>query len=159
MLKLFLFSVWIMFHPVHVTLTSIDYVKERRELEVFVKLYYDDFLLECSKEGNDTESLISARVNDDLKQLMERYLNDKVIIKINSKKVQGRLKDINVQDNEARVNLVFNDIQKPKEIVVRNLIMTDLYSDQANMVIIRVGDFEQGVKMTAEIREQSFKIK
>jgi len=90
---------------------------------------------------------------------MERYLNDKVIIRINSKKVQGRLKDINVQDNEARVNLVFNDIQKPKEIVVRNLIMTDLYSDQANMVIIRVGDFEQGVKMTAEIREQSFKIK
>ncbi len=159
MLKFVLFSVWIMFHPVHVTLTSIDYVKERRELEVFVKLYYDDFLLECSNEGIDTESLISARVNDDLKQLMERYLNDKVIIKINSKKVQGRLKDINVQDNEARVNLVFNDIKKPEEIFVRNLIMTDLYSDQANMVIIRIGDFEQGVKMTPEIREQSFKIK
>jgi len=159
MLKFVLFSVWIMFHPVHVTLTSIDYVKERRELEVFVKLYYDDFLLDCSKGGNDKESLSSARVNDDLKQLMERYLNDKFIIKINSKKVQGRLKDINIQDNEARVNLVYEDIQKPKEIVVRNLIMTDLYSDQANMVIIRIGDFEQGVKMTSEIREQSFKIK
>jgi len=59
MIKLALFSVWILFHPVHVTLTSIDYVKERRALDVFVKLYYDDFLLECSNEGRRLKSFWS----------------------------------------------------------------------------------------------------
>ena len=159
MLKFVLFSVWIMFHPVHVTLTSIDYVKEKRSLEVFVKLYYDDFLLECSKEGRELKAESSASGNDELRLLMEKYIGEKIIIKINDKEVHGKLKDFNIQDNEARVNLEYRDVQKPVSLTVKNLIMTGLYSDQANMVIIRIGDFEQGVKMTAEIREQSFKIK
>jgi hypothetical protein len=159
MIKLALFSVWILFHPVHVTLTSIDYVKERRALDVFVKLYYDDFLLECSNEGRRLKPSGSAEGNDELRLLMEKYLGDKIIIKINEKEVHGKLKDIGVQDNEARVNLEYRDVQKPATIAVENLIMTGLYTDQANMVIIRIGDFEQGVKMTSELREQSFKIK
>jgi hypothetical protein len=159
MIKLALFSVWILFHPVHVTLTSIDYVKERRALDVFVKLYYDDFLLECSNEGRELKPSGSAGGNDDLRILMEKYLGEKIIIKINDKMVHGKLKDIGVQDNEARVNLEYRDVQKPATIAVENLIMTGLYTDQANMLIIRIGDFEQGVKMTSELREQSFKIK
>ena len=37
--------------------------------------------------------------------------------------------------------------------------MTDLYADQSNMVIVKVNDFEEGVKLTSEITEQTFKIK
>jgi hypothetical protein len=37
--------------------------------------------------------------------------------------------------------------------------MTELYADQANMMIIRVNDFEEGVKLTPEIREQTFNLK
>jgi hypothetical protein len=38
------------------------------------------------------------------------------------------------------------------------LIMTSLYNDQSNMIIVRVNDFEEGVKLTSEKTEQSFKI-
>ncbi len=37
--------------------------------------------------------------------------------------------------------------------------MTGLYSDQSNMVIVRVKDFEEGVKLTPDITEKTFKIK
>jgi hypothetical protein len=37
--------------------------------------------------------------------------------------------------------------------------MTGLYTDQANMVIVRIKDFEEGVKLTSELTEQTFKIK
>ncbi len=159
MIKLILFSVWTLFHPVHVTLTSIDFVKEKRALEVFVKLYYDDFLLECTNEGRTVKKGGYTGNENELRVLMEDYLGDKLVIKINDKEVQGKLKDISVQDNEARVNLEYTDVKQPATIAVKNLIMTDLYSDQANMVIIRIGDFEQGLKLTSELREQTFKIK
>jgi hypothetical protein len=159
MIKLILLSGWIMLHPVHVTLTSIDYVKEKRALDVFVKLYYDDFLLDCLNDGRELKTEVSAGGNDELRLLMEKYLGEKIIIRINDNVVHGILKDIGVQDNEARVNLEYRDVQKPSTIAVQNLIMTGLYSDQSNMMIIRIGDFEQGVKMTSELREQSFKIK
>jgi hypothetical protein len=42
---------------------------------------------------------------------------------------------------------------------VKNLIMTGLYNDQANMIIVKINDFEQGVKLTSEATEQTFQIK
>jgi hypothetical protein len=159
MIKLILFSVWTLFHPVHVTLTSIDFVKEKRALEVFVKLYYDDFLLECTNEGRAVKTGGYTGNEDELRILMEEYLGDKIIIKLNDKEVHGKLKDLNVKDNEARVNLEYKDVKQPTTIAVKNLILTDIYADQANMMIIRIGEFEQGLKLTSELREQTFKIK
>jgi hypothetical protein len=159
MIKLILFSVWTLFHPVHVTLTSIDFVKEKRALEVFVKLYFDDFLLECTNDGRAVKKGGYTGNENELRTLMEEYLGDKIIIKVNDKEVHGKLKDINVQDNEARVNLEYKDVKQPATIAIKNLILTGIYSDQANMVIIRIGDFEQGLKLTSELREQTLKIK
>jgi hypothetical protein len=62
-------------------------------------------------------------------------------------------------DNELSINLLYQGDKKPKIISVKNLIMTDLYSDMANMVIVRINEFEEGVKLTPDIYEQTFKIK
>ena len=37
--------------------------------------------------------------------------------------------------------------------------MTDLHNDQSNMLIVRINDFEEGIKMTSDLTEQTFKIK
>jgi hypothetical protein len=37
--------------------------------------------------------------------------------------------------------------------------MTDLHSDQANMIIVRVNDFEEGVKLTPDMTEKTFNMK
>jgi len=90
---------------------------------------------------------------------MESYLKDKVIIKVNDKQLPGKLKDLNLADNEVSMNLVFSNGNNTATVTVKNLIMTGLYADQANMVIIRIKDFEEGVKLTSLITEQTFKIK
>lgn len=52
----------------------------------------------------------------------------------------------------------FSNGKHPETITVKNIIMTDLYADQANMVIVKVADFEEGVKLTPGLTEQTFKI-
>jgi hypothetical protein len=56
------------------------------------------------------------------------------------------------------MNLEYGFGKKPKSITVKNLIMTGLYTDQANMVIVRIREFEEGVKLNSELTEQTFKI-
>jgi hypothetical protein len=160
MLKLLVFSIWLFFHPVHVTLTSIDQDKGSDSLKVFVKMYYDDFLLDyyLFDSGNDSirlippEQLIPAG-------LVNKYIVEKVTIIVNNKELNGKLLKLDLIDNEVMVNLLYISARKPKVMTVRNLIMTELYADQANMMIIRVNDFEEGVKLTPEIREQTFNFK
>ena len=57
------------------------------------------------------------------------------------------------------MNLSYGSVNNISTITVKNLIMTGLYADMANMLIIRVHDFEKGVRMTPEETEQTFNIK
>ena len=159
MLKIFFFSVWLVFHPVHVTLTSIDYIPEMDSFKVFVRMYFDDFLLDCKLNGRDVQNKDFSINNSSSKDVMEKYLGEKIMIKVNEKQLSGKLLDMKLADNEISMNLAYSAGKKPKTITVKNLIMTSLYSDQSNMIIVRINEFEEGIKLTTDLTEQTFKIK
>jgi hypothetical protein len=159
MFKTLFFSILLLFHPVHVTITSIDYTPEMDSYKVFVRMYFDDFLRDCAINGGDIQNKDYSGDDSLLKNAMDKYLREKVIIKVNEKQLSGKLKDLKISDNEISMNLEYSSGKKPKTITIKNLIMTGLYPDQANMIIVRVNDFEEGVKLTADITEQTFKIK
>jgi hypothetical protein len=159
MFRTLIISIWLAFHPVHVTLTSIDYVPERESFKVFVRMYFDDFLLDSKVNGEVFQKERFSGDDSVSVRFMEGYLRDKVVIKVNDNLLSARLLDMNMVDNEVSMNLEYDYGKKPKSITVKNLIMTGLYTDQANMVIVRIKDFEEGVKLTSELTEQTFKIK
>ncbi|MFA5819575.1 MAG: DUF6702 family protein [Bacteroidales bacterium] len=159
MFKTLFFSIWLLFHPVHVTLTSIDYVPEMDSFKVFVRMYFDDFLRDNKLNGKEIQNKDFSTDNSSSRNVLEKYLAEKVIIEVNEKQLSGKLQDINLVDNEISMNLVYSTGKKPKTITVKNIIMTDLYSDQSNMIIVKISDFEEGVKLTADKTEQTFKIK
>lgn len=154
-----LFLIWFSFHPVHVSLTSIDYIPETNDFKGYIKIYLDDFILDSKKNGYEIDQKKFIGQDKPSLDLLEKYLNDKLIITVNGKAIRGKLKEIDVADNEVNINLLFNNGKNPENIIVKNLIMTDLYQDQANMIIVKVEDFEQGVKLTPEMTQSTFKIK
>jgi hypothetical protein len=159
MLKALLLSVWFIFHPVHVTLTSIDYIPEKDSLKVFVMMYFDDFLLDLNMSGEIKQGEDYSAGDSIPRGIMERYLHEKLIIRVNNKLLTGKLVDLEIVDNEVKLNINYIPVKDPDLIVVKNLIMTDLYKDQSNFVIVKINDFEEGVKLTSDITEQTFKLK
>lgn len=159
MFKILFYSLWFAFHPVHVTITSIDYVPETVSFKVFVRMYFDDFKIDCSlNEDTLQEDLFSGENPGSLK-IMQKYLNERLLLKVNDNQTVIKVKDFNVVDNEISINLECSSMKKPERIFLKNTIMTDLYTDQSNMVIVRVNDFEEGAKLTSDLTERTFIIK
>jgi hypothetical protein len=159
MLKTLLLSVFFLFHPVHVTLTSLDYSPEKGVFSVFVKMYYDDFLRDCklSKTGKEN---VDFSYNDSTSfSVMQKYMSEKVLVTVNDKPIGGKVQNMTLTDNEISINLEYGKVKKPKMVKVTNLIMTTLYSDQANMLIVKINNFEDGVRLTPELAEKTFIIK
>jgi hypothetical protein len=159
MLKPLIFSLWLLFHPVHVTLTSIDYIPKLESYKVFVKMYFDDFLNDCRLTGVYIDEGDFSVDNSSTNRIVEKYLSEKLVIKENSKILKGKLLQSKLADNELSIDMEYAGFKRPKSITVQNLIMTHLYSDMSNMIIVRVNDFEKGVKMTSDMTQQIFNIK
>lgn len=159
MLKSLAILTWLLFHPVHVTLTSIDQTPGSDSLRVFIKMYYDDFCIDYQlfAGNNSIENMTSEQPFPE--DLLNNYINEKVNIYINNKLLKGKLLNQDLSDNELRLNLAYKSDKKPKKITVKNTIMTGLYNDQANMTIIRINNLEKGIKFTPDSTEQTFCVK
>jgi hypothetical protein len=147
-----------MIHPVHVSLLSIDYAPDKEIFNVFLRIYFDDFLLDSGIKAEDQKNLNFSDSNLFTKEVIGNYVNIKIKIFINNKNIPAELESMDLSDNELRMNLLFYSVKKVKSIAVKNLIMTSLYNDQSNMTIVKVNDFEEGVKLTAEETEKTFEI-
>lgn len=156
MIKAILLYSWLIFHPVHITLSSIDYSKGSDSFKVFLKMYYDDFLLDS---GRPSEAAIApGPVNyDSLREQVAKYLENKFMIYADQKKLDGKLEDLKLINGEVVINMKFDLLNSAScKITVKNLIMTSLYNDQSNMMIIKVNDIEEGLRLTPEKTEHTF---
>ena len=150
MLKILILPILLIFHPVHVTLTTIDQVQGADSMKVFFRMYYDDFLRDyklydphCNLEKISVNQSFTA-------DLANKYFNDKVHIYINNKLLTGKVLTMNIQDNEIFLNLLYRSDKDPKKIKIRNQVLTGLYSDQTNMIFISINKNEEAMRLTPE---------
>jgi len=159
MLKALAISLWLIMHPNHVTMTSIDYVQGTDSLKVSCSMEFDDFLkdLQTIDDDRNLNKIFSKQPFPT--DLINMYFNSKVFIYVNKKLLIGKLLSANLTDNEIILNLIYKSDKKPKSITVRNMILTGWYSDQSNLMIIRVINFEKGIKLTPAHNEETFNVK
>lgn len=158
MIRLFVFSLWLAFHPVHVSLMSIDYAPEVKIFNMFLKVYFDDFLLDAGLGAEGGDKLVFQGNDEFTTVFLTDYVNEKVRIMVNGYPLKAELGKMDLSDNELRMYLTFGSAAKVRSITVKNQIMTSIYSDQANMLIVKVNDFEEGARLTVLDTEKTFDI-
>jgi hypothetical protein len=122
-------------------------------------MYFDDFLLDIRLSGENEPGVNFSSDDPKTRMIVEKYLNKRLIIRVNKKLLSGKLKVLEIVDNEVKLNIEYSKVRTPEIITVNNLIMTELYRDMANLTIVKVNEFEEGIKLTSDITEKTFKIK
>ena len=151
MLKVILLNtLLILFHPVHVTLTSIDQAQGSDTLKVFFRMYYDDFLRDYKQydpEFNMDKIQGDKTIPDDR---LNRYFNDRVRIYINNKLLTGKLSAVSNDNIEITLSLHYKSYMDPGKFKIVNEILIRLYSDQANMIYLNINKYQDAIKLTAD---------
>jgi hypothetical protein len=150
MLKILILPVLLIFHPVHVTLTTIDQLQGNDSLKVFFRMYYDDFLRDYTLFDPDYKPEKTSLNQSFPGDLANKYFNNKISIYINNKLLKGNILTVTIQDNEIFLNLFFISDKDPKKIKIRNQVLTGLYSDQTNMIFIKINQNEEAMRLTPD---------
>jgi ribosomal protein S24E len=150
MLKILILPIFLIFHPVHVTLTTIDQTEGTDSMKVFFRMYYDDFLLDYKLFDHD-HNLDKLSVTQSFpSNLANNYFNDKIHIYLNNKLLTGNVMSVTILDNEIFLKLVYRSEKNPKKIKIRNQVLIGLYSDQTNMVFININKNEEAMRLTPD---------
>jgi ribosomal protein S24E len=150
MLKLFILPILLNFHPVHVTLTTITQAQDSDSLKVFFRMYYDDFLRDYKLYDPSCNLEILSAAQSFPADLISKYFNDKVQIHLNNKLLTGKVLNLSIQDNEIFMNLLYPSDKNPQRIKIRNQVLIGLYSDQTNMIFIKINKNEEAMRLTCK---------
>lgn len=124
-------------HKTYLSVTEIEYSKEDESLQIVSRVFIDDFEKVLNKRyGKD----ISLSYKEDLKNhkdLMEKYLQDKLHIKIEGKPVSFYLLGSKFDADQIVLFIEADKVRDFKKIQVENLILTDLFDSQKNIVNIK----------------------
>lgn len=145
--------IWLMLvvlHPVHVSLASLDYDEAGGKFSLFIKVYTDDLELDCRYMTGDPELLLYHDGFIPDADILKRYFAEKIVIEVDGDLLKGTIGEVSSDAEEVRVAIDYKYSGEAKSISVENRIMTDIFSDQANLFIIRIGEREEAVKFTPE---------
>ena len=155
MLRALVISLWLITHPGHVTMTSLYFIQGTDSLKVSCRMDFDYFLKDLQTIDDDRNLIRLFSKQPFPTDLINQYFNSKVFIYVNNKLLTGKLLSTELNDNAINLNLIYRSAKKPKNITIRNLMLANWYSDQENLMIIRVNNIEKGIKLTPGHNEET----
>ncbi len=141
-----------LFHPVHVSVTSIEYIEEQSYFSVSFKIFTDDFeTILFTKYGVELKINEDSQPEDQI-PYFNRYISDSFHFAVND----GNRMDLRFErkgKNEDSVWLYYSFTghqQVIESATIHNAIMMDMFEDQMNLLIFKYLDFEKGYQFTKD---------
>lgn len=121
-------------HKFYVSIYQINYNQKARRIEITTRIFADDLNTVLQKKyqkktylGEDTETA------EDI-ILMQKYLSEKLLIKINNQKMSLKFIQKEMEDNTLICYYTIDKINKIKTLEIQNTALFDLSSDQQNIM-------------------------
>jgi len=153
-MKILSFVILLLLHPVHVSLTGIDYDTANRRWSLFVKVYSDDLEADMNLGSSSGEEFTGEEQDRYI-----QYLADRIIIMEDGRQLEMKLLNDETDGLEHRFNITAVGAKRFTGVTVMNRIMTRLYDDQANMVLFSFDGIEEGDRFTVTDTMKIYKVK
>jgi hypothetical protein len=144
---------WFCLHPIHVSVTEIEYDQKDEALEVMMRVFIDDLELSLRNHLNQPELNILDPKGSTTDELAEAYLAKHFKILLDNK-LQKTSYLGHEREGEALIFYIeVKAVKHWKTITVHNAIIMSTYDDQSNIVHVYVGDNVKSLRLTRNTQQ------
>lgn len=138
-------------HPIHVSVTEIEYNQKNKSLEIISRIFIDDLELSVRKQLNDEMlDLLNPTVPTTTDQLVSEYLKHHLIIRIDGKPAKINFIAHEIEDTAMICYLEIEGVKKLKQIEVTNSVIQEVHGDQSNLVHVTYLGPIKSMRLTRE---------
>jgi hypothetical protein len=160
MLKIIILSFFLTsLQTAHVSFLGMECIPDKGIIRTSLKMNYNDFIFDYRININDDQVFDPSGKIDTTVILLSKYLLDKIQISADDQNLKGKLTGIEFVNGHLNFELVYNYNKRAKNFKVKNTILTDVNRNQTNLLIFKYNDHEEGVKLSFEKTEHTFKVK
>lgn len=144
-----LLAVCFYLHPIHVSVTEIDYDEKDQALEIMMRVFIDDLELSLRNKLSQPElDILNPRKGQGVDILVSKYLEDHFRISLDGITQKAAYLG-HERESEAFVFYVeVKNVKKWKTISIFNDIIMATHNDQSNLVHVYVKDQVKSLRLT-----------
>jgi len=132
-----------LFHPVHVSVTSIEY--NQTGFDVSFKIFYDDFESIVAEKYNVRLNLGKPDEMENKANYFTRYISENFAIRVNNgPPLSLKFKSSKLVEKSIWLYFTLDCKENVNKVELFNRVMMDMYNDQMDLVMFKIGTFEEG---------------
>lgn len=124
-------------HKFYVSITKIEYVKEKNSLQIITKIFIDDIEDALQQQYNPSISLDTKKETTTADADLKNYILQKINIKVNGKPVKLDYIGKEYDTDMVVAYLEVTDVKELKTITVENKILFEMFPEQQNIIHLK----------------------
>lgn len=127
-------------HEFYLSVTEIEYRQDSKSVQVISRVFIDDMQDVLSRRFGKQVSLAYKKDLSANKDLLEKYYSKKLSIQTNNKDIPLKLLGSKFDADQIVLFLEGKNVEDFTSVEVENLVLTDLFDTQKNIVHVKKGD-------------------
>ncbi|MGK0254152.1 MAG: hypothetical protein ACI9OE_001643 [Mariniflexile sp.] len=125
-------------HKYYLSVTQIDYLSDKQSVQITSRIFIDDFEKLLRERYDDKITLADKNENGTNDMYIERYLKEKIKIKINGKDVNMSFIGKEYDADIMKCYLEIENIKVINSIEISNQVLLDIFEEQQNIVKTKI---------------------
>jgi len=141
-------------HKHYISLTKVDYVKEKRTVQITMKFFLDDIELALENRMEQPMELATKDENKLADKFLETYVRQKFKIWINEKEMSYSYLGKEYENNEIFFYLELENIDEINSIAIENSMLFETFEEQQNYVKLTIESVQKTfILVKANVKE------
>ncbi|HZY79671.1 MAG TPA: DUF6702 family protein [Cyclobacteriaceae bacterium] len=144
-----IFGFLLSFHPIHLSITEIDYNEKSKALQLTSRIFIDDLELSIRNKIRDEElDLLEPGKGRTTDELVKAYLAEVVKVKVDKKFTKMNYLGHEIEGPAMICYIEIENVKKFSTIEVTNKVILETHDDQSNLVNVNYKDKVKSLRLT-----------
>lgn len=150
LIGVFFFFSFTVVHKYYVSITQVEYVKDKQSVQLISRIFMDDFEALLRKRYDEKITLNNGEDEAIIDDYIKKYLLTKIEISINGKEVVPTFVGKKYEDDIMHCYLEVENVASISSFEIKNKVLFDMFEDQKNIVRTHINNHNKTFVLTAQ---------
>ncbi|MBL7843991.1 MAG: hypothetical protein KF846_06185 [Cyclobacteriaceae bacterium] len=144
----FLFSFWAPAHPIHISVTEIEFDEKEKELEIMMRIFADDLETSIRVDRNEPElNLLHPTNGQTTDQLAKAYILKRLSVSLDGKPQKLNYLGSELDGDALIFYIQVTQVKSWRSITIMNSVILETYDDQSNLIHVTMKEKTKSLRL------------